>query len=400
MLFKYKAIKDNKTVSRQIQAENQEAVLRFLKTSDYFPVLIQKVEQSPSSLFNFMFKRVSFTDIVNLTREIAIMMNAGLTLIDSLDILKKQTVKESLLEIIESIDKEIRAGNKLSVALAQYPQYFSSIYIALVKSGEASGKLNEIFLKLADNMEKERAFRGKLKGALIYPAIIIAAMGIVTFIMVTFVVPQLLNLYKDFEIELPLSTRIMIAISSFFAKFWPFIIAGAVTSVFLLGKYFKTKQGKFMFDKNILKIPIIGNVIKMSTLVDTTRTLAILIGAGVSLLEGLQIIVETSGNMIYQNAFIEVKKKVEKGISLGTAMKQAEIFLPVLVQMTMVGEQTGHLDETLMRISKYFEMESELEINAMTTMIEPAILVLLGIGVAFLVMAVITPLYSLTATFK
>ncbi|MBI4008960.1 type II secretion system F family protein [Candidatus Roizmanbacteria bacterium] len=400
MLFKYKAIKDEKVVDAQIHAENQEAVLRFLKTSNYFPVSIRRLDSPASSLVDFFVNRITFNDIVDFTRQLAIMLNAGLTLIDAIDILKKQTKKQSVLAMLENLDKEIRGGSNFSTALKNYPQYFSGLYIALVKAGEASGKLSDILIKLSDNLEKERTFRAKLRGALIYPALIIVGMVIVAFIMITFVVPRLLELYKDFGAELPLSTKILIAVSTIFSRFWPIIIAITFVAGFLARKYFSTPDGKQFIDRLVLKIPVIGNVIKMAVLVDTTRTLSILISSGVSLLEGLNIIIETSTNVVYGKAFESIKKQVEKGISLGSAMKQTEVFPPILVQMTLVGEQTGHLDDTLARVSSYFETESELAIKAMTTLIEPLILVVLGIGVGFLVFSIITPIYNLTASFK
>ena len=400
MLFKYKAVKDGKVVVNQIQAENDEAVLRFLKTSDYFPVSVKRIDKPGLTLFEYLFKRVSFGDVVNLTRQLAIMLNAGLTLVDSLDILKKQSSKPAVKDIIEKLDKEIRGGNRLSSALAFYPQYFSSIYIALVRSGEASGKLSDIFLKLADNMEKEREFRGKLTTAMVYPAIVVVAMLAVMFIMISFVVPKLLDIYKDFEIDLPFYTQMLILVSSFFNKFWPIILVVVGGLLFASQSYLKTKTGKYFLDSRIIKTPVIGNVIKMSVLVDATRTLATLIAAGVSMLEGLTIIEETSRNVVYQDTFKKVREQVEKGVSLGQAMKQSDVFPPILVQMTQVGEQTGHLDETLSRISKYFEIESEMAMKTLTTLIEPTILLVLGVAVAFLVMAVITPLYTLTSAFQ
>lgn len=399
MLYSYRALKDNKLISKQIEGENEAAVLRYLKTNGYFPIEVRRADATPLALFDLIFNRVSFNDIVDLTRQLAIMLNAGLTLIDSFDILKKQITKSSLLKIVENLDKEVRGGNSLSTALRRYPRLFSNLYISLVKSGEASGKLSDILLRLADNLEKQREFRGKLKGALIYPAIVIVGMIAVMFIMVTFVIPKLLDLYKDFNVELPITTKILIAVSSFSSHFWPLIIIGTFIGVGLIQQYFRTKGGKLLRDKTLLKIPVINNVIKISTLVDSTRTLSILIGSGVSILEALSIITETTDNVIYENAFKNIYRLVEKGVSLGTAMMQENIFPPILVQMTIVGEQTGHLDDTLSRISKYFEMESEIAIKAMTTLIEPAILVVLGLGVGFLVISVLTPIYNLTSSF-
>lgn len=400
MLFKYRAVKDNQIFEKKIEANSIDAVVDYLQRNNYIPISIEPIKIKQSSFLNFFNNNVNFNDIVDFTRQIAIMLNAGLTIIDSLEILKKQTLKPAMQKIIIDIDNEIKAGNSFSSALKKYNKNFSNLYIALVKSGEASGKLGEILLKLADNLEKEREFKSKLKGALIYPVVILIAMIIVMFIMVTFVIPKLLGLYKDFNVTLPWTTQLLISISDFMVRFWPLMISLCFVSFYFIKKYLETEIGKKNFDQFLLKLPIFGNIIKISSLVNSTRTLAILIGAGVSILDSLNIVIDTSDNLIFKKAFKNIYQKVEKGQSLGVSLEQEEVFPPILVQMTVVGEQTGNLDDTLMRLSKYFESESEIAIKSMTTLIEPMILVILGLGVGFLVMSVITPIYNLTSSFK
>ncbi|MFZ6034865.1 MAG: type II secretion system F family protein [Patescibacteria group bacterium] len=400
MLFKYRALKNNQPVEKQIEAASQEVVLDYLKKNDYFPISVQEIKKESTSSFSTMFDSVNFNDVVDFTRQVAIMLNAGLTLIDALEILKKQLLKPKMKKMIEDIDSQIRAGESFSSALQKYPGNFSNLYVALVKSGEASGKLGEILLRLADNLEKQREFNSKLKGALIYPVIVLFAMVLVMFIMVTFVIPKLLGLYKDFNIELPWTTQVLISISSFSTRFWPLMVAAAVGGYMMFQNYLKTKAGKESFDALLLKLPVFGNIIKVSALVNSTRTLAILIAAGVSILDALNIIIDTTENVVYQKAFRNISRKVEKGQSLGLSLDQEGLFPPILVQMAQVGEQTGNLDDTLMRLSKYFEMESEIAVKSMTTLIEPIILIVLGAGVGFLVLSVITPIYNLTTSFK
>lgn len=385
---------------KKIEAASSEAVIDYLQKNDYFPISVDMIEEKGLSFIDNLTQRVDFNDIVDFTRQIAIMLNAGLTLIDSLEILKKQTVKIPLRKMIEEIDTKIKGGSSFSTALFDYRSMFSKLYISLVKSGEASGKLGEILLRLADNLEKEREFKSKLKGALVYPAIVIIGMFVVMFIMVTFVLPKLLGLYKDFNVELPLSTKVLIVISSFSTRFWPLVLIMIFIGSYFAKKYLATKVGKNSFDKFVLKLPVFGKIISISALVESTRTLAILISSGISILEALSIVVDATENTVYQQALLGVSHKVEKGISLGTALEQEEIFPPILVQMSQVGEQTGNLDDTLFRLSKYFESESEMATKTMTTLIEPAILVVLGVGVGFLVMSVITPIYNLTNSFK
>jgi type IV pilus assembly protein PilC len=386
MIFKYRALSGNKMLQGKIDTNNKQDVVDYLRNNGYFPVNITAAQESSSfTTLNSFFDKVNFNDIVNLTRQLAIMLNAGLTLIDCFEILKKQLTKVSLIKIIESIDKDVKGGSSFSSALLKYPKLFSKVYVSLVKSGEASGKLGDILLKLSDNLEKNREFRSKIKGAMIYPVIVIIGMVSVIFIMITFVLPSLLGLYKDFNIDLPVTTKILIAVSSFSANFWPIIVLCAFGLSSLFTYSLKTKRGKLLFDKTVLKIPVINNVIRISTLVDSTRTLSILVGSGVSILEALNIIVEATDNVVYQQAFSSIYKQVEKGTSLGSAMTREGVFPPILVQMTIV--------------SKYFEMESEMAVKAMTTLIEPTILVILGVGVGFLVMSVISPIYNLTSSF-
>ncbi len=400
MQYKYRAIKNGQLESKTIDASSQEDAIAFLRSKDYFIVSVKSASGSGTSLFDGYFNRVTFNDIVDLTRQLAIMLNAGLTLIEALIILRKQITKESLRKVVIDVENQIKGGNSMSFVLRQYPQYFPNLYISLVKSGEASGKLADILLKLSENLEKQREFRGKLRGALIYPAVVVAAMIGVMFVMITFVIPKLLDLYKNFQVELPYSTKILIAVSSFSAAFWPLIIVAVVGGVVALRQYLKTKSGKYMMDSTVIKLPIVKQVIRMGSLVDSTRTLSILIGSGVSILEGLSIVIDTTDNLVYKESFGRVYKKVEKGQSLGSAFGDEPLFPPILTQMAIVGENTGHLDDTLGRLSRYFEFESELAIKTMTTLIEPAILVVLGISVGGLVFSIITPIYSLTTSIK
>ncbi len=398
MKYSYKAVINDKIVKKTIEANNENDVLVYLRKNKYVPISIEQTT-SPLDSFNLPFNRVTFNDIVNLTRQIAIMLNAGLTLVDSLNIIEKQTSKEKLLKVIKDIEKDILGGKKFSEALKMHPQLFSNLYISLVKSGEASGKLSDILLRLADNLENEREFQSKIKNSLTYPCIVVIGMVGVIFVMMTFVLPKLLGMYKDFNIELPLSTRILIAGSHFMATFWPLVIIVTGIFIFFARRFIRTPQGKNLFDRFLLKTPAFGHIIAVSALVDSTRTLSILIGAGVSILDTLSIIIDTTNNTVYNSAFKHILQQVEKGQNLGDAFANEGIFPPILIQMAAVGEQTGHLDDTMMRISHYFKLESETAVKTLSTLIEPLILVVLGVGVGFLVISIITPIYSLTSAF-
>jgi len=400
MLYQYRAVKDNVIEERTIEAESEGEVVDYLRSHDYFLIQVRQTRKNALGFLSPLVHKVTHKDIVDITRQLSIMMVAGLTIVQALDILKKQQSKVDLNVVIDDIEKQIKAGNTFSFALRRYPQYFSNLYIALIKSGEATGKLAEVLSKLSDNLEKEQEVRGRLRNALIYPVIVVSAMIGVMFIMMTFVVPKMLDLYKEFNSQLPITTRVLIAVSTFMANFWPLVLIGGGVGIYVMGTYLRTKNGKRTFDKFMLSIPKLRTVVSVSALVNSTRTLSILIGSGVSILEALTIIVETTDNVIYQDSFKRIYKEVEKGRSIGAALSSERIFPPIMVQMTVIGENTGHLDDTLERISKYFEMESELALKAMTTLIEPSILIFLGFGVGFLVLSIITPLYNLTSSFK
>ncbi len=397
MKFVYRAIKQGEIAKGEIDAKTKEKAIEILKANR---ITILDVAPKKNPIFNSdaLVNHISFNEIVNLTRHLSIMLNAGLTITDSIEIIKKQSESKGLAKLINGIEDEIRAGNSLSSALENHPDHFSNFYIALVKAGEASGKLDNVLDKLAHNLEKQREFKGKITGALIYPAIILVVMFVVIFLMITFVIPNLLNVYKSFDAQLPPQTLFLINLSDFFVAWWWLILISIGAAGWGILKYKQSRTGKKTMDRIMLHVPIVGKVLKVSALVDTTRTLSILVSSGVSLLDALDIITETTNNVVYQEALGNLRKGVEKGNPLWAIMEEQAVFPQILIQMTRVGEQTGKLDETLDHLSRYFEAESEMAVKALTTMIEPTVLVLLGITVGFVVFSIITPIFSLTSS--
>ncbi|MFQ5452201.1 MAG: type II secretion system F family protein [Candidatus Paceibacterota bacterium] len=395
MKYTYKALRENKIVTGELESEDEDKVAAYLASQDFIVLKIKKKSPPISVSFENFLSKVSFKDVVNLTNQFAIMLGSGLTIIDSLDILRRQAKKPTLLKLINQIEKDVKSGASLSSSLKKRRDLFSDLYIALVRAGEASGKLDEILMLLSKNLERQRTFRSKIKNAMIYPAIILVAMFIVIFIMISFVLPNLLKIFDDFDAKLPLSTRILIKISDFAQAYWWLILFGLIGLVIGLKKYYKSKVGRHSIDNFTLRIPVISNVIKVAALVDSTRTMSILIGSGVSILETIDIISETTSNIVYQNAFRNIHDKIEKGETIAKALEDEKIFPPILVQMASVGEQTGHLDKTLDNLAKYFESESELAVKALTILIEPTILIILGVLVGFVVIAIITPIFSI-----
>jgi len=366
---------------------------------------ITRLTLHQKSLFSKSFSTVTFSkvsrrDITNLTRQLATMINAGLQLQEALTLLKSQTTNVAFAEMLNKISREIQGGGNLASALELYKHEFSPIYIALVRAGEASGTLDRVLLRLAENMEKDQEFRGKVKGAMVYPVIILSVMILVFEVLMIVVVPKLTDLYDQFGADLPIQTRILQALSKYSVKFWWLGLILLFLGFVAFKRWRATLVGRRIWDGMMLKIPLLGTLQKQIVLVEFTRTLGMLVGAGVHILDALNILVETMGNIHYQEALKEITKKVEKGFPLGVLFAQYPIFPPLLAQMVKVGEETGKMDDALMRISIYFERESEQTVKSLTTAIEPLMMVILGVGVGLFVYAVITPIYNLVNQFK
>ncbi len=361
--------------------------------------IISLSESTVPISFNFNQSGISFDDLVHFTRQLSTMITAGLTLIEALGILHQQISKAALVKLVTQIEDDVKGGKSLVATLEKNPKVFPPIYIALVRAGEATGKLDVILSRLADSLEKSKNFKSKVRSVLIYPTIVVSGMGIVSFIVMTVVVPRMTSLYKEFGVTLPLPTQILIAASTFLLNFWLLIIASVVGGIFFLLRWRQTSTGKHILATISLKVPIFGPLIKQATLVEVTRTLALLIEGGVPILTSLEIAQDATGNVLYQEAFRNAARKVEKGFPLSEPISNNPLFPPILSQMVAVGEQTGKLGDSLLKLSNYFENEAESAIRSLTTAIEPLIMIVLGLGVGFLVMAVLLPIYSLTSKF-
>lgn len=401
-LFSYKATdQTGKPVKGTVEAPSTEAAARLLREKHLFIVTIQQAKAGLSLEFLLTrFRKVGSGEVVNFTRQLATMVVAGLSLPDSLTILRTQTTNPVFAGILSDIEHQIVGGGNLADSLGKYPDIFSPIYVALIRAGESSGTLDQVLERLASTLESQREFQSKVKGAMIYPIIIIVGMAVVVLVMMTVVIPKLTDLYKDFGIALPASTQLLITLSTFFVRFWWLMIAAGVVLVALFKRWRKTPIGELMVDSIILRIPLIGDLQRKVLLVEFTRTLAMLISSGIHLLLGLQILKNALGNVLFRNAIDAIAKKVEKGFPLGETFAQFDVFPPIVPQMMKVGEETGKLDDTLNKLSRYFETESEHLVRGLTTAIEPIIMVVLGVGVGFIVISVITPIYNLTSQFK
>jgi type IV pilus assembly protein PilC len=401
MMFVYKAVSHDGTITKGlIEAQNVGEAATFLRNKSLIPVEIDKQKQKGALSPLTLFKRNSLSDLVLFTRQLSSMLTSGLTLMQSLLILKEQTQNPRIREVVNGIIEQVEEGKPLAFAIEKYPDIFSPIYIALIRAGESSGFLDKILLRLAENLEKQQKLRSTIRSALMYPAIIIVLMIAVTFVMMIFVIPPLSNLYTSLNVTLPLTTQVVIGISNFTIKFWWLVLGVSILLIYTLRYWSKTESGSLIIDDLILKVPIIGNLVRKTVLAEFSRTLGLLVGSGALVVQSLQESANVADNRIYRGAITEIAKRVEKGISIGDAMAVYTLFPPILVQMVKIGEQTGKLDESLIKVSEYFEREVDTLVKGLTTAIEPIIMLILGVGVAFLVTSIITPIYSITNAIK
>lgn len=381
-----------------VEARNEQEAVVLLHQRRLLVINLKAKGVDPLTVLTQRLRRVTFGDQVNFTRQLSTMFTAGLRLSESLRILEKQSENTAMQSIIAQMRRDIEAGSSFAAVLEKH-DCFSHVYVAVVRAGEASGKLDQILSQLADNLEKQQTLRARIKGAMLYPAVILLAMGGVTFILMTFVVPGLTSVYEAFEADLPLATKILIAFSKFMSKFWWLLILAMAGAALALQSWLKTAFGKKTFDLLMLKAPLFGKLQRESVLTEFCRTLGLLASAGVPLIDGLNIVSEASSNTIYRDSIKEASKKVEKGFPLSTALEENPLFPAIVIQMARVGEETGKIDETLLRVATYFEVEVDQLVKGLTTLIEPLMMIVLGVGVGFMVYSIIMPIYKLVGNF-
>lgn len=402
MKFAYRAVsKDGKIVQGVTEGKEAGDIAVYLRSHDFLPIKIveQKKNFSLLKLIPFV-NKIGGSDIVFFTRQLSSMLVSGLTLMESLRVLEEQVKNTAMHEVLKSVILDIEGGKSLSEAIRKYQDVFSPIYVSLIKSAESAGIMDKILLRLADNLEKQQNIKSTIKSALFYPAIVVVGMIVVVIIMMIFVIPQLSSIYESLNIELPFATRIVIALSNGFLTFWPIILGLILGAVFLLRRFHKTDTGRLLLDDLVLRMPIFGKLIRQTILAEFSRTFGLLVGAGTLIVEALNQTANTAGNTLYKNAIAAVAKQVEKGVNIAEAFSGYSVFPPILVQMAKIGEETGKIDESLLRVSEYFEREVDQTTKTLTTAMEPIIIVVLGAGVAFLIISIITPIYSLTSAIK
>lgn len=388
------------TQTGEIEAPNPSSARKVLQEKGLIVfALVPARKAGDVREYIYKFIGVTVTDKVRFTDQLASMVKAGLALTKSLDLLITQTKNPNLVELVKEALSDVESGSPLSQSLAKHRNVFSNSYIALVKAGEASGQLGNLLERLAHNLEKQRQFQSKVKGALIYPVIVTITMIAVFCVVMIFVVPQMADMYKQMDVELPFATVALIATSDFMVNYWYVVLIGTIIAGTATYFYRKTPNGQYFFAHLAFRLPIFGELNIKSGLVDFCNTLALLLEAGVPIIECLEIVKDSAGNILFRDSIVRCIEDIKKGYPLSAAMSKEPNFPPIVGQMAVVGEETGTSAERFLSLGQFFENEVDQIVKNLSTAIEPLIIVVLGVMVALLIFSVIVPIYSLIASF-
>lgn len=393
-MFEYTARSQTGQIQKgQLDAAHRDDVSAYLRKNR---LILVSVREAPKQIkFSMGGPRVKTRDVVIFTRQFATMINAGLPLVQSLNILAAQTENKTLAEVTRAVVYDVESGNTLADAFSKHPKAFSSLYVNMVAAGEAGGILDTILLRLATFLEKNDALIRKVKGAMIYPGVIMTVAGGAITVLLVFVIPTFQTMFASANLELPLPTRIVIGLSDFLIHFWWAILLGLGAAGFAIRSYYATAPGRLQIDHLLLRAPVLGDVIRKSAVSRFTRTLGTLVSSGVSILEGLEITAKTAGNQVVHNAVMESRQSIAGGETIAAPLEKSKVFPPMVISMIAVGEQTGGLDEMLSKIADFYDEEVDVAVSALVSLMEPAMIVLLGVIVGGMVIAMYLPIFDM-----
>ena len=339
--------------------------------------------------------RVKMRDVVIFTRQFATMINAGLPLVQALDILSRQSESPVLKDVVRQVVYDVESGNTVADALRRHPKVYTDLYVNMVAAGEAGGILDTILLRLATFLEKNDALVGKVKSAMIYPTVIMSVAVIAIAILLIFVIPVFKSMFDSVSLALPLPTRIVMGASNVLQHYWYLIFGGIAAMVVGLKKYYDTPSGKLRIDTFMLKVPVLGDLLRKSAVSRFTRTLGTLISSGVSILDGLEITAKTAGNQVIHNAIMESRASIAGGDTIAAPLQKSAVFPPMVISMIAVGEQTGGLDEMLTKIADFYDTEVDTAVGGLLSLMEPIMIVFLGVIVGGMVVAMYLPIFDM-----
>lgn len=399
-IYDYKSkSQEGVTVTGAVVAPSENIAYNILRDKNLYVITLRERKKSAlvESSLGF-FNRVKPKEVVIFSRQLSVMISAGVPVVKALKTIVKQTENENFKVVISDLADEVDGGAKLSSTLSRYPKVFNNFFIQMIRSAETTGKLDEILIYLADEAEKDYDLRGKVKGAMIYPIFILSALIVVGVMMMIFVVPQLLGVLTEGGGELPTSTKILIFVSGALKSFWWVILLVLGGIVFGMRIVLRTTGGRHAFDTFKIKVPIFGKIFNGTYIVRFSRSLATLLQSGIPLAQALDIVADVVGNSIYHDLVSDTITEVQSGNSITTIFMRSKVVPLMLPQMMSVGEQSGRLDLILSKIAEFYSRELENSLRNLVTLIEPIIMVIMGIAVGLLVSAILLPIYNLSGS--
>ncbi len=385
-----------------VEASSAELVARNLRDRGLIPLSIERKRTTGLNQeirIPGLTNRIKQKDVVIFSRQFATMVNSGLSLLKALAVLVDQTESPGLAEVIVQVKADVEKGTSLSAALERHPKAFSPLYVSMVRAGEIGGVLDETLDRLADILEANLNLRSKVKSALAYPTVVGLLIVAITTGMIVFVVPVFVGMYEDVGggVALPVPTQMLIVASNLLTTYWMAVIGGVVTGWVGFRRWKRTESGRYRWDALKLRIPVFGKLFHKTALSRFARTFAVLSRTGVPVLQTLDIVAETSGNAKVERAVEDVKSSVREGESLAQPLSRHDVFPPMVVQMMTVGEETGALDTMLSKVADFYDREVDDMVNAMTSLIEPLLIVVMGITVGGILIALYLPIFSIAS---
>ena len=399
-LFRWQGISPRgEVISGEMEAPTRDAVLARLKGQRIQPIPA-KIKERGKGLDKELSipglgESVKDRDIVVFTRQLGTMIDAGLPIVQCLDILAAQTENKKLRKVIRQLKDDVEAGSTFTEALRKHNKIFEELYVSMVSAGEIGGSLDTILQRLAHYMEKALKLKRKIKGAMIYPLTIITVAVGVTVVLLIWVIPVFAELFSSFGKALPAPTQFVINLSNFTVAYFPYIVAVAVATAIGIRQFYQTEAGRLSMDRLFLQAPIFGDLIRKSSVARFTRTLSTLVSSGVPILDALLITAKTAGNKVVERAVLATRASISEGNSISEPLAQSKVFPPMVCQMIAVGEPTGALDAMLTKIAEFYEDEVDNMVNNLTTLMEPLVILLLGIIIGGLVISMYLPIFQL-----
>ena len=402
-IYSYQAKKlgETKVTKGELHAEDFSQANKTLRSQGYIVLRLSEDEERTQTPLKFSLKRnkVALKEKIIFSRQLAVMTKAGLSIIKALESLGRQTDNKYFKEVVRDLIEQVKGGTVLSKAMTRHPKVFADIYTAVVRAGEQTGQLSEVLLNLADQQEKEADLISKVKGAMIYPAVIFCLLIAVLILIVVFVIPSLQSIFTESGATLPILTRLLLGLSKAIRGYYWIIIPALVGVYFLLKLWVATKAGGEIYDKLKFSLPIFGGLTKKVYMARFARTMAMLIKASLPILESLEIIRKTISNVHYNRAFERIQREVESGKTMSVSVSREPLFPPMVAQLISLGEESGSMESVLLDVANFYDKEVDVMSKNLTTLLEPIMLIVMGVGIGFVVASVLGPIYSLVNAF-